>query len=203
MDRLAELEAKAAALNAEIAALKAGAAAPPPPPKDEGARVVMLNDERRDLPNLDQMRKLFSIVRHKAPQVKGADDDAAFRGFCGAFRYVSNCGRIAAPNDKYALGYWFDDMAQWLRQRNATTMDITGSSFIAAVLASGDVQFTEHNPALGHVWKFAIAPPNHGGRPASDAWKRVLEGSVLPPVPPMKAVDDRSIGYRKVLAPSW
>jgi hypothetical protein len=87
-DRIVALEQKIAEAQAELQALKSGKAAPPtqPPREDEGARVVVLNDERRDLPNLDQMRKLYSVVRHKVPQVKVADDDAPFRGFCGAFR---------------------------------------------------------------------------------------------------------------------
>jgi len=184
-DRIAKLEATINAAQAELQAFKAGGKAqPPPPPKDE-VRILQLNTERSDgMPNLDQMRKLFSIVRHKVPQVKGADDDAAIRGFSGAFRYVSNCGRIAAPNTKYSLGWWGEDMKFWLRARNAMTNDVTGASFIAAVMASGDVLYVPHDSNLGHVWEFGIVPPHYGGKPASDAWKRVLEGSVLAPSRP-------------------
>jgi hypothetical protein len=77
-------------------------------------------------------------------------------------------------------------MTVWLRQRDAMTRDITGSSFIAAALAAGDVLFVPHNGMLGHVWEFGIVPPNHGGKPASAAWQRVLEGSVLAPSPPAR-----------------
>jgi hypothetical protein len=187
--RIASLEQKISEMQVELAALKGNAAPQPQPPRDEGTRVVALNDERRDLPNLEQLRKLYAVVRHRVPEQKSREPDAAFRGFAGAFRYVSNCPRLAAPNNKYSLGWWFDDMTHWLRQRDAMTLDITPSSFIAAALACGDVHFVEHDPSLGHVWEFAIAPPNYGGkRAASDGWKRVLEGSVLAPSQPARQV---------------
>jgi hypothetical protein len=187
-NRIAELEAKAAVLNAEIAALKAGKPAPQQQqPRDE-VRIIELNTERSSdgMPSLDQMRRLFDIVRHRVPEQKSHDPDRPFRGFLAAYRYVANCGRIAAPNSKLGLGYWMDDLKQWLHQRDAMTLDVTGSSFIAAVLASGDISFVPHDSMRGFVWEFGIVPPNHGGKPASDAWKRVLEGSVLAPSAPAR-----------------
>jgi hypothetical protein len=188
--RIAALEAKINAAQAELQALKAGKAAPPSPVNHRDVRevsVVEVLDERTNLPNLDRMRKLFSIVRHKVPQVNGADDDAAFRGFAGAYRYVANCGRLAVPNGKLGLGYFMDDMKQWLRARNAMTIDITGASFIAAVLASGDILYVPHNGDLGHTWEFSLVPPNHGGKPAdANGWRKVLDGSILAPSQPAR-----------------
>jgi hypothetical protein len=185
-DRIVALEQKIAEAQLELQALKAQQQPAPPRPARDEVRIVTLNTERTDgMPSLDQMRKLFSIVRHRVPEQKSNDPDQHFRGFCAAFRYVSNCGRIAAPNSKLGLGYFMDDLKQWLRDRNAMTIDITGASFIAAVLASGDILYVPHDSNLGHVWEFGIAPPGHGGgKPASDAWKRVLEGSVLAPSRP-------------------
>jgi hypothetical protein len=187
-DRLAQLEAQALALNAEIAKLKAERPAPaPPPPRDE-VRILQVLAERGDgLPSFDQMRKLFSIVRHRVPEQKSPDPDSAFRGFCASYRYVFNCGRIAAPNAKVSITWFIDGMKTWLRERNAMTIDVSGSSFIAAVLASGDILYVPHDSAVGHVWEFSLVlPPNHGGKPASDAWKRVLNGSVMAPSQPAR-----------------
>ena len=70
-------------------------------------------------------------------------------------------------------------MKSWLRARDSMAMDVNGSSFIAAVFASGDILYVPRDPALGFVREFSIVPPQHGGKPASaDAWKRVLEGRV-------------------------
>jgi hypothetical protein len=185
-DRIAALEAKIAAAQAELAEIKSGKAAPPPPPPRDEVRIVQVLDERTDLPNLKEMQRLFSVVRTRVPEEKTHDPDRPFRGFCAAFRYVSNCGRIAAPNGKLGLGYWCDDMKTWLRARNAMTIDVTGASFIAAALASGDVLYVPYNSTLGHVWEVGIVPPGHGGKLASDGWKRVLEGSVLTPSQPTR-----------------
>jgi hypothetical protein len=185
-DRLARLEAQTAVLNSEIAKLRAERPAPPQPPRDE-VRIVQVVDERSDLPTLADMRKLYNVVKHRVPEAKTHDPDAGFRGFCGAFRYVSNCGRIAAPNARLGVGYFIDDMKGWLRLRNAMTIDTTGSSFIAAALASGDILYVPHNSMMGHVWEFGIVPPNHGGKPAdANGWRKVLDGSILAPSQPAR-----------------
>jgi len=179
-----------AALEAEIQALKAGRPAPPvQSPKDEGVRIVAVNNElTTGMPSLDQLRRLFTIVRHRAgPEPRSSDPDSAFRGFTASYRYVANCPRLAVPNSKLGLGYFMDDLKQWSRQRDAITRDITGSSFIAAVLASGDILYVPHDGNLGRVWEFGIVPPGQGsGKPASDAWKQVLNGSVLAPSAPAR-----------------
>lgn len=64
------------------------------------------------------------------------------------------------------------------------TIDVNGSSFIAATIAAGDILFVPFNGMLGHTWEFGIVPPYHGGKPTTDAWKRVLEGSLMPPSQP-------------------
>jgi hypothetical protein len=82
-----------------------------------------------------------------------------------------------------------DDLKQWLRQRNAMTIDVSASSFIAAVMGSGDISFVPYDGNLGYTWEFAIMPPGHGGKPASpDGWKRVLEGSLMAPSQPERQV---------------
>jgi hypothetical protein len=89
IDRIAALEAQAAALAAEIAALRAGQTTPAPsrPPRDErSVSVVPLLIERADgLPNLVEVRKLHAAVRNLVPEAKHHDPDAAFRGFSGAY----------------------------------------------------------------------------------------------------------------------
>jgi hypothetical protein len=186
-DRIAALETKIAEAQAELAALKAERPAPPSQVKEvrEVSIRAVLDERNTDLPNLADLRKLYAVVKHRVPETKTHDPDAGFRGFLAAFRYVSNCGRIAAPNGKLGIGYWLDDMKGWLRQRDAMTMDVTGASFVAATIAAGDIQYVPHDSMMGHVWEFGIVPPNHGGKPASpDAWRKVLDGSVLAPVAP-------------------
>jgi hypothetical protein len=191
-NRIAEIEAKIASAQAELAAIKSGKAPPPPkPPPDEGPRILQLLDERTDnLPNLAELKKLFAVVKNLVPDMKSHDPDAGVRGFAGAYRFVSNCGRIAVPNSRVSLSWWLEGMTAWLRARNAITRDVSGSSFIAAIFAAGDIAYTPHNAAIGTVWEFAILPPDRiGGKPASDAWRRVLTqgvSAILPPSAPAR-----------------
>jgi hypothetical protein len=188
IDRIAALETKIAEAQAELAALKgARVASPPQPPRNE-VRVVELHNERLDgMPSLAELKKLYNAVLHRVPEARSYDPDAGFRGFLAAFRYVSNCGRIAAPNAKLGIGYWLDDMKGWLRQRDSLTLDVTGSSFLAAIFAAGDIQYVPHDSMMGYVWEFSLVPPNHGGKPAdASGWRRVLDGSIMPPSAPAR-----------------
>jgi hypothetical protein len=190
-DRLAELEAKAAALNSEIAALKAERPAPPPSPRDE-VRIVPVLDETRVLPDLKQMQKLFGIVRNLSPWpqalVDRFDEERPFRAFSSCFRWLSNKGRAEFPNPRFALGFWLDDCRAWLRARNSVASDLDANALILATYASGDIAYVPANPTLGHTWELALG--EHAGRRASpDAWKRVLQqgaSAIMPPNAPAR-----------------
>jgi hypothetical protein len=192
MTTLAELEAKAAALNAEIAALKAGKAVPPPHQvRDDGARVIPLLSERTDgLPNLKEARLLFEAVRHLAPWPLNDkyDVERPFRGFCCCVRWLANKGRTEQPNPKFALSFWLDNARTWLRDRGSMVGDIDASTLILAVYASGDIAFCPANATLGTVWEIGIS--EHAGRPAdATAWRRVLAGgaaAIRPPSAPAR-----------------
>jgi hypothetical protein len=200
-DRLAELEAQAAALAAEIAALRAAqpAPTPTPQPRDERSFSVtpLLVEITSGLPNLAEFKKLYAVVKNLVPETKHHDPDAGFRGFCGAYRFVSNCGRVAVPNAKVSISWWLDTMINWLRQRGAVARDVSGASFVAAIYASGDICYVPHSGANGTVWEFAIVPPDQiGAKPASpDSWKRILrEGAsaILPPSAPARRMPEPS-----------
>jgi hypothetical protein len=186
-DRLAELEAQAATLNIEIAKLRAERPAPPPPPPGEEVRVVALNTERSGgLPNLAELEKLYSAVKHLAPWPLNNkyDEHKPFRGFCACVRWVSNKGRVEQPNPRFALSFWLDQCKNWLRDRNSMTGDIGANELIMAALACGDVKYVAANAQLGFTWELALS--EYSGKPASpDAWRRVLEtGNVLSPSQP-------------------
>jgi hypothetical protein len=188
-DRLAELEAKALALSAEISALRAIQPAPPPrPPKDEGVVRVepLFTESTGGMPTLKELEKLFAAVKHLAPwplQNKH-DDQRPFRGFCSSFRWLANKGRIEQPNPRFAFAFWLDNCRGWLRERNVMVNDIDASTLILAMYAQGDVKYV---PALGHVWELGLA--EHSGKPAADGWKRIIrEGAsaILPPSAPAR-----------------
>lgn len=188
-DRIAMLEAQAAALAAEIAALKAGKAAKPAPqPIEEGGiRVVELLTETSALPTHAEMKKLFATVRNFSPGKLDDkyDPDKPFRGFCAAFRWLANQGRTELPNKKYAISYWLDCCHTWLRQRDVIANDVGGNELVLAVLAAGDVCYVRGDLSVGCVWELGLHEYYKRGRPASDAWRNVMAtGNVLTPTRP-------------------
>jgi hypothetical protein len=194
-DRLAALEAQAAALNAEIAALRATQPAPPPrPPRDDGVRVTeLLTECTAGMPTPKELQLLYGAVMHLAPWplADKYDERKPFRGFCSAFRWLSNKGRTDVPNSKYALSFWLDNCRSWLRARDAMANDVNAGALILATYAHGDVKYCPANAALGCVWELALA--EYAGKPASpDSWKRILrEGAsaVLPPSAPARRIE--------------
>jgi hypothetical protein len=191
-DRIAQLEQQAAAITAEIAKLKAERPAPPPsPPKDEGVRIVQLNNEiTSGLPDLKQMQRLFSIVKPHSPWPQALNDkydpDRPFRAFSSAFRWLQNVGRTERPNGKVALSFWADTCRLWLRARNSVGSDLDANGIVLAVLACGDIVYTPADPTRGWTWEFGLI--EFGGKLASaDGWRRVLStGNVLSPSSPAR-----------------
>jgi hypothetical protein len=202
--RIAEIEAKIASAQAELQALKAERPAPPPrPPKDEGPRVVPILNERTDLPNLTETKRLFEAVKHLAPWPLNNkyDEDKPFRGFCSCFRWIANKHRTEFPNPKFALSFWLDNCKTWLRERNGMANDVSANELVMAVFASGDVRYVPANAQLGHTWELALA--EYVGRSASpNAWQMVMKNgasAILPPsaparrMPPLNSV--RIVNY--------
>ena len=186
-DRLAQLESdKPAALNAEIAKLRAERPAPPlPPVKDEGVRVVPILTEPSSLPRLKEVERLYNAVRGLSPWpealVDRYDDARPFRGFSSALRWVQSMPRADRPNGKVALSYWIDCGKNRRRDRNCMTSDLSANALVLAVFAAGDVCYCPANSQLGVVWEIGLL--EYGGRAAApDAWRRVMRegGSATP-----------------------
>ena len=190
-DRLAQLEAQAASLNAEIAKLKAERPAPPPLVKDE-VRIVPLLAEPSSLPNLKEMEKLFNCVKSLSPWPEALhdryDETRPLRGFGSAFRWVQSMPRSDRPNGKVALSFWTDCCKNWLRDRNCMTSDLSVNGLVLACFAAGDVCYCPANFQLGVLWEVGLL--EYGGRAASpDAWRKIMrEGAsaVLPPSAPAR-----------------
>jgi hypothetical protein len=193
-DRLAELEAQAATLNIEIAKLRAEQPAPPPPPpRDEGVRILQINNEiTAGMPTLREMEKLYGVVRNLSPWpqalVDKFDENRPFRAFSSTFRWLQNVGRVERPNGKVTLSYFLDAARHWLRARNCVASDLDANALILAVYAAGDVVYVPANATLGNVWELGLV--EYGGKPAApDAWRRVMEGgasAILPPSAPAR-----------------
>jgi hypothetical protein len=203
-NRIAEIEAKIASAQVELAALKAGGAAPLPQPvrgRDEGPRVVLIEDRTTFVrPTLNELRKLYEIVCSKYPQFRPAivsgrfaDQDAAecFAGFEWSFERLGHIGRLGAPDTRRYVDHWVEEARDWLRLHRPSHGGNIGAGFLAACVAHGDIPYVVGDKNLGVVWVIGVAP--FGGRPASDAWRAVLKGgNVMAPSQPARRFEPPS-----------
>jgi hypothetical protein len=193
-DRISRLEATINAAQVELAALKTGKAAPPTQPaKDEGVRIVLLEERTSFVrPTLNELRKLYEIVCSKYPQFTSrepstsrfADDNAReyFEGFTWAFERLGFARRSIAPDTKHYVDFWSSECRDWLRLHRPAHRGNIGAGFLAACVAHNDIPFIVGNENEGVVWSVGLA--TFGGKQATDAWRKVLDGQLLVPTPP-------------------
>jgi hypothetical protein len=195
MDRLAQLEQQAAAITAEIAAIKASKTSPPQPPLDDraGVRITELVEPSNFVrPTEKELRQLYEIVLAKYPQLaphlssRWADDEKRehFDGFVWSFERLGYIGRTAMPDQKHYVSFWSSECRDWLARHRPAHRGNIGAGFLAAVVASGDIPYVVGNPSQGFVWLIGVVA--HGGAKANDKWRNVLRGELLPPTLPAR-----------------
>ena len=184
------MEKRIAALEAELAALKAPTALPKP--VEEGARVLMgpgaLGLPNLTLPTDEEHRKLREVVERHYPNLAFVarsqrfthmDEEEHVSGFRTAFAYLATLERLETlPRaDRYAT-WWISSAEEWARSMGMRT-GIPLRSFTAAVAAHGDILFS----GLDNNATFGVRQGRDRGRRYGDAWRDVLRtGRLLPPV---------------------
>jgi hypothetical protein len=184
------VEKRIAALEAELAALKAPAALPRKP-IEEGARVLMgpgaLGLPNLTLPTDEEYRKLREVVERHYPNLAFAarsqrfadmDENEHVSGFRTAFVYLATLERLETlPRaDRYA-SWWIGCAEEWARSVGMRT-GISLRSFTAAVAAHGDILFS----GLDNNATFGVREGSGSGRRYGDAWREVLRtGKLLAP----------------------
>lgn len=187
------VEQQAAAITAEIAAIKAGNKPVPPPPIDDraGVHITQIVEPSSFVrPTEKELRCLYDIVLAKYPRLgprlssRSADQEKEeyFDGFIWSFERLGYIGRLGAPDTRRYVNHWVEETKDWLRLHRPAHRGNIGAGFLAAVLAHGDIAYTVGDENRGVVWSIGVTP--YGGKQATDAWKRVLDGKLLTPVAP-------------------
>jgi hypothetical protein len=191
-ERIAALEQQNYQLKSELDALK-----PPKPaaPQDastieeEGVRVSYPRSYPIAMPTTAQFEKLLAIVARVYPRSVPAYhvNDEYFRGFVGSFERIASLRRSPGLNTALGRGvqYWADEAYSWLRERG-TPAETTNGSFWAAVVASGDVNFSLR--ADGILPYYGLTFDTEARKVSPGAWQRVLSdcqprAPVAPPAP--------------------
>jgi hypothetical protein len=177
------------ALQAQITELKArfdAKDAPPAPVKiavkpleDEGTRVSYPTPVSTFvMPSSSELKQLCDIVLRKFPRLapdmsdRWADNNEVkfAKQFAAAFRAVGMMHRADKPDKKHYVSYFIDHGDDLLRALGPSAE--IGPAFLPACLAHGDVPISD--------WRLDGVVLEIGlnifriGRPATDAWRRVL-----------------------------
>jgi hypothetical protein len=185
------MEQRIAALESELAALKAPKSLPRKP-IEEGARILMgpgvIGMPNGAFPTAEEYRELREVVERHYPHLafvarnqRYADEDMKehVSGFRTAFAYLATLERLETlPRaDRYAT-WWVSCAEDWARSMGMPT-GIPPRSFIAAVAAHGDILFS----GLDNNATFGLRQGGGHGRRYGDAWRDVLRtGKLLTPV---------------------
>jgi hypothetical protein len=185
--QIAELTRRFDAKNAPPAPVKI---AQPKPVEDEGTRVSYPAPlSTFIMPSSAELKQLLAIVLAKFPQLapdmsdRWADNNEAkfLKQFGAAFYAIGLMHRTEKPDKKRYVSFFVDHAEDLLRAHGASA-DI-GPAFLPACLAHGDVPISD--------WRIDGVVLEIGlniyriGRPATDAWKRVLAtGCTIPLIAP-------------------
>jgi hypothetical protein len=192
MTQIDELTASVAALAARVAALERGAAPPKIilAPEEDGVRILTgraaSGESRLLLPSDEELRRLREIVAAAYPHLAfrprneryaTADEAEDHRGFASAFAWLAEQARSDQLDTRKATGWYVDGANNQLRDRGLSA-EISGRTFVAALVAHGDIPFT----ALDDYPVFGLTHFG-AGRPYSQKWREVLAlGKILAPV---------------------
>jgi hypothetical protein len=180
--RIAALERENADLKAQLGALQVLLPTIKPPPRRDEPSVKITHPVRQvEVPTDDECRRLCEIIWQRYPTLRpsrGEEKEFA-AGFKAAFRFVQHHGRRAEPDRQRALGWWVDTARDWISQNCSGGFPISGSCFVVAIIAAGDVPYSDPGEpgfVVGLQW-------GGGGIPERGWWKRALGGALLDPVP--------------------
>ncbi len=134
-----------------------------------------------EMPDGADLKRLREVVLAEYPSLRDNSDrrveEAKLREFADALWASAFFYRTDTPNSHFYFGHWVDAASALLTQ--AGRQSISGGAFLTAVIAAGDVCF--QLPGAGAVLEVGL--DEYRGRPATNAWRRTLEGELLKPAP--------------------
>jgi hypothetical protein len=183
-----------AALEAEVAALKAKISPPtrPAPLQEEGVvRITTVMRAEREMPSMQQYDRLLSIVQRTCPRVVGnfVDDRYGlaekYRGeflkkFIACFERIESLWRFTDNGlGRSRAEYWVNETNTMLGVRS----DVGLSHMMSAAIAWGDVNYSLGNWPYDVFLGLSYSTADDIRSASSASWRRVLEtGAVRPSI---------------------
>jgi hypothetical protein len=150
---------------------------------------------RQALPSYQEAAALLKIVCGRYPHLKENNpEQVCVDNFRAALAYVFSLKQTTTPTVAYQGSWWHAEANMW-----TSNARISGRvrTMIPAIIATGSIPYMLDHGAI------FLDPHRARGVPVDrESWKRVLAGGDLLPATPVRAVDDRSVGFAKV-ASAW
>jgi hypothetical protein len=152
---------------------------------------------KQALPTHEEAAKLLRIVTSRYPHMKeqAASEHGQVQNFLCSLAYVWSLTVTKEPVTKFAGSWWIDQATAW-----CSTARLSGRprTLLPGIIVS-DAPFMLSNDS------FFFDPFRSKGTAVDrNAWRKLLSGGELRAATPVKQiVDDRSIGFQKVLAHTW
>jgi hypothetical protein len=134
------------------------------------------------MPDMVDLRRLFHLVVMAYPQLapqRDREPEEALKYFGHAFFRIGSLGRVDKLETKYAVSWWADEATSSLKDRGVNLIRILSVDFTIAAIAHYDVGYGPIDN-FPHGCAFGLNP-GRWGRPATDAWRRLLETRTVRP----------------------
>jgi hypothetical protein len=201
-DRVAELEARLVQLETELASLRPAPKQEPKPYIEEGTRVTLHQPafvQPDDFPTQSELDSLLRIVLSAYPRLEpvAGNADKFKADFRLSFLSLCHTRRRDEVDKQRTMSAWRDYAQDTLAGLNVHAKLGLGA-FTAAVIASGDVPYTNPFHELNHSMSAGlIFGGGTSGRAYAGAWKKVLEAGRVPP--PVEIAAPRNIMWQNVV----
>jgi hypothetical protein len=141
------------------------------------------------MPDAEQLRSLRKIVAAAHPWIGGGvadESDESDREFAAAFRAVGRFYRTELPDETRSFGWIVD------HSNAGGSEHVSGSMFLAACLAAGDVNWRRGDTSVGQLLSIALNP--YQGIKANNRWQAILSGTgnILAPMAPRAELVQRA-----------
>jgi hypothetical protein len=152
---------------------------------------------KKALPSSEEAAKLLRLVVSRYPHMReqNTSERDQVANFKCALAFVWSLTVTKEPTKTFSGSWWTSEAEKWCYNSRIAGRPRT---LLPAIIVS-DVPFH-----LDHSSLFLDPYRSKGTAIDRQAWRRLLNGGELRQAIPIKqTVDDRSIGYRKVLATTW
>jgi hypothetical protein len=182
--QIAALRKRQEEISRDIAALERGDTAPAVDDRNRGPS-IRFPARVTSLPSADEFSRLLEIVTDRYPQLAKPPSITASdysKQFQVAFTFLQSQSRRDRLDVERDLIWWSDASCAWCRTHSVEGAGwMTGAALLAAVIACGDIQFSD--PSNFPLEVRIAVQAGGGGNRGGDWWRRALAGTLLEPLP--------------------